>query len=137
VHLEFPEIEITGFESAEIERVDKRRSQKEHTRHRFAVKASRSEPVPTSPRKATVDRASRPAAAVSRSGDVWQLGTHQLVCGEATRVADEIISDFQERTTQAARLGQNGPTFNEVTRLRAKELRTQNRKEIGRSRRAM
>ena len=65
------DIELTGFSATEIE----------------LVLDAAAEGAPTGPDEAAEDRipesSDDPAAAVTRPGDVWRLGRHRLVCGDA------------------------------------------------------
>lgn len=56
--------------------------------------------------------------AVCRSGDIWQLGQHQLVVGEKDLLgADQIIASWQKKTKEQAKLGDQ--SFAEVRADRA------------------
>jgi len=72
-------IELTGFETPEIDRLLEMEA---------ASRASRAEELPEiEPNK----------PAVSRLGDLWLMGRHHLLCGDATRAADYAVLLGAER----------------------------------------
>ena len=67
IELDF-EVELTGFETPEIDLL-------------FAgEQAKKRDPDPGEDKVREIDRS---AAPVSRAGDVWELGSHRLICGSA------------------------------------------------------
>jgi hypothetical protein len=115
VELDF-DIEAIGFEMSEIDlgiemlKVPKRRTRKPRI----------------------------PAAgpSVSRAGDLWRLGPHELFCGDARdgedpairsgsegADCDGIVRRWQAATGATARHGVSGTSFDETARLRAAEAR--------------
>jgi DNA modification methylase len=68
------DVELTGFSSSEIELVlDDARESSPHG--------------PTEAEDEIPSPADDPAAAVTRTGDVWRLGRHRLICGDAREQA--------------------------------------------------
>jgi hypothetical protein len=62
-----------------------------------------------------------PLPAVSRPGDHWMLGSHQLICGDPLEAADEAdvaIRLWQTYAGKSAKLAATGQTFEEVRRVR-------------------
>ncbi|CAH0447588.1 hypothetical protein LMG10661_03655 [Ralstonia syzygii subsp. syzygii] len=72
------------------------------------------------------------AVAVSCAGDVWVLGSHRMMCGDSTSVADVkrlmeldpkycdvIIRRWQEFTGQQATLAEDGRAFSDIKAARA------------------
>ena len=58
---------------------------------------------------------------VSRAGDLWRLGPHELLCGGEPRDCDAIVRRWQADTGGNARHGVSGASFDEMARLRAAE----------------
>jgi ParB-like nuclease domain len=56
---------------------------------------------------------------VSRAGDLWRLGPHELLCGGEPRDCDAIVRRWQADTGGNARHGVSGASFDEMARLRA------------------
>ncbi|HWD59002.1 MAG TPA: hypothetical protein VG308_12015, partial [Stellaceae bacterium] len=56
---------------------------------------------------------------VSRAGDLWRLGLHELLCGGEPRDCDAIVRRWQADTGGNARHGVSGASFDEMARLRA------------------
>ena len=73
------DLALTGFDDSEIERLLST-SLDDDT-------AATEEDTPESSADDTDDVPAAPAVPVSRSGDVWQLGQHRLICGDATDAA--------------------------------------------------
>ena len=59
------------------------------------------------------------AGSVSRAGDLWRLGPHELLCGGEPRDCDAIVRRWQADTGGNARHGVSGAAFDEMARLRA------------------
>jgi hypothetical protein len=102
VDLDF-EVELTGFGVGEIEIILD-----------GSEKADR--------KAATADcEGSDPLPAVSRPGDHWILGGHQLICGDpldAANEADIAIRFWQRHTGKSATLAGIGQTFAEIEQVR-------------------
>jgi hypothetical protein len=63
---------------------------------------------------------SKRTSPVSRQGDVWQLGSHLLTCGDAElSQCDQLIDRFERLTGARAQLTITGQTFEEVATIRA------------------
>ena len=73
------DLALTGFDDSEIERLLST-SLDDDT-------AATEEDTPESSADDTDDVPDTPAVPVSRPGDVWQLGQHRLICGDATDAA--------------------------------------------------
>lgn len=65
--------------------------------------------------------ADRPRPAVSRPGDLWELGSHQLRCGEDPLSCDVMVRSWQRHTGKAARLAGAASTFAETAARRRAE----------------
>jgi len=61
------------------------------------------------------------AGGVSRAGDLWRLGPHELLCGSDPPSCDVIVRCWQADTGAIARHGVSGASFNQVAQLRAAE----------------
>ena len=61
------------------------------------------------------------AGSVSRAGDLWQLGPHELLCGGDPSDCDAILRCWQAHTGGNARHAVGGASFDEVAGLRAAE----------------
>jgi ParB-like chromosome segregation protein Spo0J len=61
------------------------------------------------------------AGSVSRAGDLWRLGPHELLCGGDPSDCDVILRCWQAHTGGNARHAVSGASFDEVARLRAAE----------------
>ena len=95
------DLEITGFEGPEIT----------HLLGDFA--------------DPEVDPAEVPSAeetAVSKAGDLWELGPHKLSCGKARSLADvdAIVLQWQAHTRRNATLQATGQSFDEIAAVRRK-----------------
>jgi hypothetical protein len=119
--LELPELDltITGFEEPELDLIllGEDEGETPASRKPDAVPSSREGPV------------------VSRPGDIWQLGPHQLLCGDARdsdqdrkvpqgrlgRYADAAVDQFQRFTGIEARHALTGRTFAQEAQYRAEE----------------
>jgi ParB-like nuclease domain len=108
IELDFA-VEVTGFEMSEIELIlhDKDEDQNESAEVEAKSRKANSGPV------------------VSRHGDVWLLGTHQLACGEAREAnayaaVDAAVRRWQTFTGQSATLAGFGQTFKEIEQQRRK-----------------
>jgi DNA modification methylase len=62
------EVELVGFELAEIDLI---------------LDEDRARTSPTEPEAADVVPAVSPGPPITQAGDLWQLGTHRLICGDA------------------------------------------------------
>ena len=104
IDLDF-EVELTGFDTGEIEIVLDATDQAER-------EGADKVPDPL------------PDPAVSQPGDLWMLGSHQLICGRAldgaANEADFLIRRWQTYTGKWARLAATGQTFEEVERVPAR-----------------
>src|SRR5271163_3786078 len=56
---------------------------------------------------------------VSRAGDLWRLGSHELLCGDDPRDCDAIVRRWQADTGGNARHAVSGASFDEMAQLRA------------------
>lgn len=96
------DLEITGFAAPELDSL----------LGDFAASAlDPAHEMPSPKRKAT-----------SKPGDLWQLGPHQLLCGNARRLADvdAAVRHWQAYTRREAILQSTGQTFKEVAAVRSK-----------------
>jgi hypothetical protein len=100
VELDF-DIEAIGFEMHEIDlRIESLQA---------AKRPARTRPKPTV--------AAGPS--VSRAGDLWRLGPHELKCGADPNDCDVIVRRWQADTGGNARHAVSGASFDELARLRA------------------
>ncbi len=90
-------IEITGFSPAEIDHV------------MLGDAGEGLEQGPLEP---------DPNAAVAKVGDMFQLGAHRIVCGDAT---DVIARRHEAASGEAAVLVETGETFKDLEQRRARE----------------
>jgi hypothetical protein len=100
-------VEVTGFEMGEIELVLHGKDEGEKAGVEAKSRKANSGPV------------------VSRHGDVWLLGAHQLACGEACEASayaavDVAVRRWQTFTGQSATLASSGQTFKEIEQQRRK-----------------
>jgi len=106
VELDF-EIEAIGFEMPEIDlRIESLQA---------AKRPARARPHPT------VAGPTAAGPSVSRAGDLWRLGPHELLCGSDPPSCDVIVRCWQSDTGAIARHGVSGASFNQVAQLRAAE----------------
>src|SRR5271156_4543919 len=97
IELDF-DIEAIGFEMREIDlRIEQA----------YAVK------------RPTHERPKAVAGNVSRAGDLWRLGPHELLCGGDPSDCDVILRCWQAHTGGNARHAVDGASFDEVAALRA------------------
>lgn len=102
------EVELTGFDMGEIDIIldDANEAERESKGPEGEV------PDPL------------PAPAVSQPGDLWMLGSHQLICGHArdgsAYQADVVIRRWQSYTGKPATLAATGQTFEEVEKVRVR-----------------
>jgi hypothetical protein len=62
---------------------------------------------------------STPGLAVSRIGDLWELGQHRLLCGDARDEGiDVAIRRWQSYTRRSAKLAGTNKTFEEIEKER-------------------
>ena len=106
IELDF-DIEVTGFEISEI-----------------ALVADGDDEARKESGRAT-SKATKDDRAVSRCGDAWLLGAHQLNCGDSAdedgyAAIDTAIRRWQTFTGESAKLVGSGQTFNKVERERRK-----------------
>jgi len=105
IDLDF-DVELTGFETAEVNLILEKAAEPERPERGIADHEVR-EP--------------RPAAPVSHSGDVWQLGEHLLLCGEDNdKYIDAAIRHWQLATGKTATLEATGQCFEEIAQQRRK-----------------
>ncbi len=93
--VQFDDIELTGFSLETIGVLDD---------------ATVEETVAANDRRA----AKRVRPAVSRPGDLWLLGPHQLRCGDEPMSCDDVVRHWQRSTGRAARLVGEALTFAEA-----------------------
>ena len=108
VELRFDDIESTGFSLGEIDHMLDEAAEK---------KAEQPGPEDELPAN------SLQGPAVSRAGDVWVLGQHRLLCGDARDLTsylycDGIVRRWQQYTGKAARLEGSDLTFADVEATR-------------------
>lgn len=94
LELQFDDIELTGFSLGEIDLMLD-----------GTVEGTAAAPD---------DELAVERSAVSRRGDLWILGSHQLRCGDEPLSCDVIIRRWQQYTGKAARLAGSDLTFAEV-----------------------
>jgi ParB-like chromosome segregation protein Spo0J len=103
-------VDVTGFDIGEIELMLHDQDEDETGDDKTAAK--------------TASSASGPI--VSRAGDVWRLGAHQLTCGDAADKAayaaiDAAIRRWQKSTGLSATLAGSGATFKAIAHKRRKQ----------------
>ena len=108
VDLQFDDIELTGFSLGEIDLLLDEAAEK-----------TAEQPGPEDELPAN----SLQGPAVSRAGDLWGLGQHRLLCGDARDLTsylycDGIVRRWQQYTGKAARLEGSDLTFAEVEATR-------------------
>lgn len=96
--LHFEDVELTGFSLDEIDAL------LDEPAERTAAKPD--------------DELGPSRAAVSRPGDQWLLGSHQLLCGDEPLSCDVIVRRWQQYTDKAARLAGSDLTFADVAARR-------------------
>ena len=102
--LQFDDIELTGFSLGETDLILDEAAEK---------KARKSAPEDECPAN------SLRGPAVSRAGDLWVLGRHRLLCGDAGELScDVIVRRWQQYTGKAARLEGSDLTFEDVEATR-------------------
>jgi len=100
--LQFDDVELTGFSLGEVDQI--------------LDGAAKQAPEPD---HEDVAGNGREGAIVSRAGEIWLLGPHRLVCGDAALVdCDDIVRRWQQVTGKAARLEGSDLTFAEVAAKR-------------------
>lgn len=104
--LKFDDVELTGFSLDEIAALDD------------AATKGTADPVPPVPDASEADP---PGPAVSRPGDVWELGFHRLICGEDPMSCDLMVRCWQQYAGQAARLAGAALSFAEAEARRRSE----------------
>ena len=92
--LQFDDIELTGFSLGEID----------------VLLDGTVEETAAAPD----DELAAECSVVSRPGDLWILGSHQLLCGDEPLSCDVIIRRWQQYTGKAARLAGSDLTFADV-----------------------
>jgi hypothetical protein len=102
-------VEVTGFEMGEIELILHGKDEGENAGVEAKSRKANSGPV------------------VSRHGDVWLLGAHEVICGEAREASayaavDVAVRRWQTFTGQSATLAGSGQTFKEIEQQRRKAL---------------
>jgi ParB-like chromosome segregation protein Spo0J len=103
IDLDF-EVELTGFELAEVDAILDDGNE---------AKRESADPK---------DKVVRPllGPSVVHAGDLWLLGEHRLLCGDACNGIDVAIKHWQAHTGKHAALAATGQTFEEIERERAK-----------------
>jgi ParB-like chromosome segregation protein Spo0J len=102
IDLDF-EVELTGFDTGEINIILDRAEQPESEPAGHEVPEAGSAP------------------SVSQAGDLWLLGAHQLWCGEAhDKSIDAAIRRWQAGTGKTATLAATGQSFEEIAEKRAR-----------------
>ena len=96
--LQFDDVELTGFSLGEIDVL-------------FDETVAETAAAPDD--ELAVER-----SAVSRPGDLWILGSHELRCGDEPLSCDVIIRRWQQYTGKAARLAGSDLTFADVKATR-------------------
>ncbi|MGO9594378.1 MAG: ParB/Srx family N-terminal domain-containing protein [Steroidobacteraceae bacterium] len=92
--LRFDEVELTGFSLGEID---------------VLLDGTVEETAAAPDDELAVER-----SAVSRPGDLWILGSHQLLCGDEPLSCDLIVRRWQHYTGKVARLAGSDLTFAQV-----------------------
>jgi hypothetical protein len=110
IELEFA-VEITGFDMGEIELILHDEEEDEGGKEKTGAGAKTAN--------------STGGSAVSRRGDVWLLGAHQLTCGDspdqaAYAAVDGAIRRWQKSTGISAILAGSGQTFKAIAQKRRK-----------------
>ena len=110
IELDFA-VEVTGFDMGEIELILLNEEEDEGGKEKTGAGAKTA--------KSTC------SPAVSRRGDVWRLGPHQLTCGDSPDQAayaaiDAAIRRWQKLTGTSATLAGSDRTFNAVAKERRK-----------------
>jgi hypothetical protein len=113
IELDFA-VEVTGFEMGEIELILPDEEEDEGGKEKAGAGAK------------TANSTCGPA--VSRRGDVWLLGAHQLTCGDspdqaAYAAVDAAIRRWQRSTGISATLAGSGQTFKGIVQKRRKQAR--------------
>ena len=98
LELQFDDIELTGFSPGEID---------------VLLEQTAEETAAAPDDELAVER-----SAVSRPGDLWILGSHQLRCGDEPPSCDVMVRRWQHYTGKAARLAASDLTFAEVAASR-------------------
>ena len=96
------EVELTGFETGEIAIIlDNADAAQREGRQNKALE-------------------SRPSPHVSKAGDVWVMGNHRLLCGDASDndAVDAAVRVWQSHTGKAATLAATGQTFTQKEKER-------------------
>ncbi len=107
LELQFDDIELTGFSLGDIDLLLDEAAEK---------KSEQPEPEDEVPAN------SPQGPAVSRTGDLWVLGPHRLLCGELDPLScDVIVRRWQQHTRKAARLEGSDLTFEDVAATRLAE----------------
>jgi hypothetical protein len=114
IELDFA-VEVTGFDMGEIELILLNDEEDEGGKEKTGAGAKTA--------KSTC------GPAVSRRGDVWLLGAHQLTCGDspdqaAYAAVDAAIRRWQKSTGVSATLGGSGQTFKAIAQKRRKAALT-------------
>ena len=103
LELQFDDIELTGFSLGEIDlMLDEATGNK-------AKKPGREDELPVN---------SLQGPAVSRVGDLWVLGPHQLLCGDEPLSCDVMVRRWQQYTSKVARLEGSNVSFADVEAMR-------------------
>jgi ParB-like nuclease family protein len=101
--LEFDDIELTGFSFGEIDLLLDEAAEKKTAR------PAAEDELPAN---------SLEGPAVSRAGDLWVLGPHRLLCGNAPLDCDFIVRRWQKYTGKVARLDGSDQSFSEAAAMR-------------------
>lgn len=101
--LKFDDVELTGFSLDEVD------------------VPGHAEIKEVGGRAADESAAHPPSPPVSRPGDVWELGSHRLICGAAPLSCDVMVRCWQHYTGQAARLAGAAMNFAEGEARRRSE----------------
>lgn len=117
LELKFDDVELTGFSLDEIE-----------VPGDAAIKG-------IGGRVADESAADPPGPPVSRPGDMWELGSHRLICGEDPLSCDVMVRCWQHSTGQAACLAGAAVNFAEVEARRRSESNAPPRLRRGATRR--
>lgn len=102
--LQFDDIELTGFSLGDIDPLLDEPAEKK-----------------TEELKDELPAISLQGPVVCRAGDVWMLGTHRLLCGDAPLDCDVIVRHWQQLTGKAARLAGSDLNFEVVQTTRLAE----------------